>query len=504
MVRGVKCLGSAWMALLLMVAASVASFGNDVPLVEAARKGDLEAVRSLLQAHADVNAVQGDGVTALAWAVHRDDLEMAELLIGAGANVNAANDYGVMPLSLACLNRNGVLVEKLVQAGADPNAAQESGETPLMTCARTGATDAVKLLLARGANPNAKEARQRQTALMWAADGKQPEIVRSLLEKGADAQARSKGGFTPLMFAARSGDLESAGMLLAAGADVNDSTPKYGNALVIASASQQESFAIYLLEKGADPNSADEYGITALHNAVQKGLSDLTHVRYDPSYRVQPSNMSKLAAALLAKGANPNARIKAEDQRGPSDVLFSMVGATPFFLAAVSADAELMRLLLAGGADAHLTGANQMTPLMAAAGAACTGTCPFQGANLKPDEELERQALKAVQVAVEAGADLHAVDRGGQTAMHAAAFAGADSIVQFLADKGAKVDVKDRSGETPWSMAAGISPSLRATGTYGNHESTANLLLKLGAKPVTHDELAPLELAPTARPPSNR
>jgi uncharacterized protein len=492
------------MAPLLTAVLSVACFGNDLPLVDAAKNGDKQAIRSLLRSGADVNAAEGDGATALAWSAYRDDLEIADLLIQARVNVNAANDYGVTPLSLACGNRSSTFVEKLLQAGANPNATQETGETPLMTCARTGATDAVKLLLARGANPNAKDSRREQTALMWAADGKHSEIVHALLEKGADAKGRSKAGFTPLMFAARSGDLESARMLLAAGADVNATAPEQGNALVIASASGQEAFAIYLLEAGANPNSSDGHGITALHNAVQKGLSALTHVRYDASYRVQPPNMPKLAAALLAKGANPNARIESEDQRGPSDVLFSMVGATPFFLAAVAADAELMRLLVWAGADPHLTGGNQTTPLMAAAGAACAGSCAYQGGNGRPREEDEKQALVAVEVAVEAGADLQAANRDGQTAMHAAAFTGADSIVQFLFEKGAKVNVKDKTGETPWTMAAGVSPVLRDRGTYGSHESTANLLLKMGAVPVSQEELAPQELAPNARPTTNR
>ena len=489
---GVKIKGLlGWWIVPLLSVASLAAAGSDLRLVEAVRNGDREAVRSLLQEQVDVNAVQGDGATALAWAVHRDDLETADLLLRAGADASAANDYGVTPLSLACANRNAAMVEKLLEAGADPNAAQSTGETPLMTCARTGNADAVKSLLARGADPKAKESRRGQTALMWALAGKHSEAARLLIERGADVRARSAGGFTLLMFAAQSGDLESARRLLAAEADVNESTPEYGNALLVASSSGHEALAIYLLEKGADPNAADEYGTTALHNAVQRGFSSLTGVRYDPSYRVRPPNMPKLVKALLAMGANPNARINRSDQRGPNEgsaIQLSMVGATPFLLAAVAADAWLMRVLREGGADPRLATERKTTPLMAAAGAVCAATCAFQGEN-RGNEEEERKALEAVRAAVEAGADLDATNANGLTAMHAAAYTGADSIVQFLADIGAKVDVKDKAGETPWSMATGISPALRRRGQYGSHPSTGNLLLKLGATPVSREEI---------------
>jgi ankyrin repeat protein len=472
---------------------------NEVRLVVAVQNGDQKMVRSLLEARVDVNEPAGDGSTALAWAVHRDDAETTELLLRAGANVNAANDYGVAPLALACLNRNSAIVDKLLNSGANPNAPETTGETPLMTCSRTGAADAVKSLLMHRAEPNAKESRRGQTALMWAAAGKYPDVTKLLLEHGADIRARTKTGFTPLMFAAQSGDLESARILLVAGADINESAPEYGNALVVASASSHEDLAIYLLEKGANPNVADKHGITPLHNAAQKGLSTLTRLRYDPSYRVQPSNMPRLAKALLAKGANPNARIKDQDDRGPSDIQFNMRGATPFFLAAVSGDAELMRLLWASGADANLTGGSDTTALMAAAGSTCAGPCAFEGGsggNHDPDKQEENKALEAVKVAVEAGAKIDAVNRDRQTAMHFAAFTGVDSVVQFLADHGAKIDLKDKSGQTPWSMAIGLSPALRERGRYGHHESTANLLLKLGAKPITQQDFNSEELAP--------
>ena len=439
------------------------------------------------------------GATDLHWAAHRDDVGLVDRLIRQGANVNAANEYGVTPLALACTNRNAAIVERLLAAKANPDVAQTNGVTPLMECARTGAAAAVASLLARGASIDAAHAQSGQTALMWAAAGKHPEVVKLLIGRGANVRARSKGGFTPLLFAARSGDEESARLLIDAGAEVNEATPEHGSALVLASAGGHERLAQLLLERGANPNAADRFGITPLHNAMQHGLTSLVGMRFDESYRLQPANMPDLAAALLKRGANPNARISANDTRGPDGTPFEMRGATPYFLAAVAGDATLMQLLARSGADPTIGVEGGATPLMAAARSACTGSCEFRGANLETDPVAAAAALEAVRVAIESGADVHAVNDDGQTAMHLAAFTGADGAVQLLAERGAAIDPQDKRGETPWSMAAGLSTVLRYRGQYGTHERTAALLLKLGAKPITQDELEARAAALTAR-----
>jgi ankyrin repeat protein len=243
-----------WVVMGLMTMGNLVSAAVDVSLVEAVELGDREAVRSLLAGHADVNAQEADGATALAWAVHRDDLETATLLLEAGADANAANDYGVTPLTLACANGNLPMVERLLDAEADPDKAQWTGETPLMTCASTGVAAAVSALVASGADLEAKESKKGQTSLMWAVAEKHPAVVKVLVDAGADVHARSRilprpepyvikstnlygasygpsvyfpktsGGFTPLLFAARTGDVGSARVLLAAGADPNEAT----------------------------------------------------------------------------------------------------------------------------------------------------------------------------------------------------------------------------------------------------------------------------------------
>ena len=464
--------------VLLLCGAGAAGVAADLRLVDAVAKQDMETARSLLRQNPDVNAAQPDGATALHWAAHWDDLEMAEQLIRAGANANAANDYGATPLSLACTNGNAPMVERLLAAGANPNTALPSGETPLMRCARTGTPAAVRSLLKRGADVNAKDAEKGQTALMWAVAQKHSTAAQALLEGGAELNARSKGGFTPLLFAARVGDVDSARVLLAAGADANDRTPDGMPALVLASASGQEDVGIFLLEQGADPNAADSNGATALHYAVVAGMTALNGVRYANyvAHWFRPS-LTGLVRALVAHGANPNARLTKAPRIGGSATA-AAVGATPFVLAAASPDPNVMRILHEGGADARMATEKKMTPLIAAAGVA-------RGQDFTDDEK--RIAFEAVKLAVDLGADVNTANEDGLTAMHGAAANGADAIVQFLAERGAKLDVKDKYQQTPLSIASGMRlPWIPYGDELGEiiQPSTAALLLKLGAMPL--------------------
>ena len=470
-------------------AAAFASSDVDLRLVNAVRNQDKDAARRIVQT-IDVNATQPDGATALAWASYWDDLETADLLIHAGAKPNIANIHGVTPLSLACTNHSVSMVEKLLKAGADPNITLRNGQSPLMTCARTGSLAAVQMLLEHGADVNAREPQRGQTPLMAAAAGKHADVVHALIDHKADVNAGTERGFTPLMFAAQQGDLDSLRLLLQGGADINARAPKYGSALTVASASRHESLALFLLEKGANPNVEDGDGITPLHYAVGRGIADITAVAptaaFDPAYKVRPSNMPALTKALLAHGANPNAQIKKTLMTFGTTVGLhgagapSMVDATPYLLAALSADVDLMRTLLDAGADPRLAARGNTTPLIAAAG----GTW-----DAFRTEEEKAQALEAVKLVVGLGANVNEPNVVGQTPMHAASYTGATAIVQFLADKGAKINVRSRTGEMPWTMAKGISPISMNNAFYADHEETAALLVKLGATPMTADEI---------------
>ena len=444
----------------LGIVASQAGAAN-APLADAAEKADWPRVRALLKESAEVNSAEPDGMTALHWAAYHDNSEAANVLLAAGADAKAANRYGVTPLSLACTNGNAALVKALLAAGADPNTTLRGGETALMTAARTGRVEPVRLLLQAGARVDATD-RKGQTALMWAAADGHEAVVDLLVKSGADLHARLKSGLTPLLFAAREGRLQVVRVLLKAGVDANEAiqtqqkpngiVPRNGmSALMLAVENGHFELALELLNAGANPND-ERSGFTPLHA--------LTWVRKpnrgdDPDGQPPPIGSGKLSSLefvrqLVAHGAKVNTRLeKGASGRGK----LNMTGATAFLLASRTADLPYMRLLVELGADPLLPNKDGCTPLMAAAG---IGT-------LAPDEEAgtEPEALAAVDYLLHLGADVNAIDQNGETAMHGAAYKSLPKMVQFLADKGAKIDIwnrKDKYGWTPLLIAQGFRP----------------------------------------------
>jgi ankyrin repeat protein len=432
----------------------------EVRLVEAVRAADEAGVRAMLAARVDVNAAEADGTTALHWAADGDNTGLVELLVRAGANVKAANRYGVTPLWLACTNGNAATVVLLLKAGADPNTVLPEGETVLMTAARTGKVDAVKALVEAGAAVDAKESWHGQTALMWAAAEGHPAVIQVLVARGANIHMRSNGGFTALLLAAREGQAGAVQALLNAGANLGDALPARSrsgasagaetglNAFLLAAANAHYELAAWLLDRGADPNAAPQ-GWTALHQVswVRKaGISGSNNPAPEGS-----GNMDSLdfVRKLVAKGAALNARVTKKPGMGVTTL--NAIGATPFLLAARTADGELMRLLAELGADPLLANEDNTSPLLVAAG---VGTqAPGE------DPGTEPEILDAVNVALQLGNDLNAVDKNGETVMHGAAYKHAPSVVRFLAEKGARIDVWNQpnaKGWTPLKIAEGV------------------------------------------------
>jgi ankyrin repeat protein len=461
----------AWPPLyaLMLALACAGTASAQSPLVDAVRTGHAAQVRALIDKRADVNATQQDGTTPLHWAVERDAPEIVQMLIRAGANVKAVNRYGATPLWLASVNGNAKTIAMLLEAGADASSANADGETALMVAARTGKPDAVSTLLARGADPNAKEGWRGQTALMWAAAEGHAAVIDVLVAHGADLKARSTAGFTALLFAAREGRIAAVETLLKAGADMNDSLPvrrrgpqaanqtpptpppppEVGlNAFLLAAANAHYELAARLLDRGADPNAAPQ-GYTALHQVswVRKaGIAGSNNPAPQGS-----GNMDSLTFVrkLVAQGAQLNARVTKRPSMGVTTL--NSIGATPFLLAARTADAPLMKLLAELGADPRLTNEDGSTPLMVAAG---LGTnAPGE------DPGTEPEVLEAVKVALDLGNDPNAVDKNGETAMHGAAYKHVPSVVKFLAEKGARMDVWNRpnsKGWTPLTITEGV------------------------------------------------
>ena len=445
--------------LWLAIAAPLVAAASNSPLADAVEARDERALSAIRSGEFSVNAPQPDGTTALHWAAYHDDAATARWLISAGADVNARNRYGMNALSLACINGSTAMVELLLQSGADPRTELPGGETALMTASRTGVVGPVKALLAAGADPEAKD-RRDQTAIMWAAAEGNGDVVKALIEAGADFKSSLDSGFTPLLFAVREGKAEAVRVLLNAGADVNQAVDarkaspkalrKGTSPLMLAIENGHFELAVDLLKAGADPND-QRSGFTPLHAITWVRKPDRGDDG-DPS-PIGSGNLSsfQMVEALVQHGADVNARLERGSKGGGNRISFK--GATPFFMAADTDDAPLMRLLVKLGADPLMPSAEGTTPLMVAAG---VGThAPTEEAGT--DEE----ALEAVTLAIELGADVNAVDDNGETAMHGAAFKSLPDVVRLLAARGASIEVwnrKNKRGWTPLLIAQGFRP----------------------------------------------
>jgi ankyrin repeat protein len=449
--------------------------------------------------------------TALHHAAETDDIAAATRLIRSGNDVNAVNRYGAAPISIACARGNAAMIELLLASGADANTSLPEGETCLMSAASTGNLAAVKALLVRGAKVNAIETWRGQTALMWAAAEGHAAVVEALIEAGADVNARSKSGFTPILFAVRQGSTDAVRSLIKAKANVNDiaqaaaissnSTAKpvtdATSALAMAVINAHFEIAGLLVDNGADPNAPDARG-SILHALawIRKPGAVGGDQAVPASAR---ADSLALAESLLEHGANPNVRIAWQEipfdrddgeVKSPPNIrvgrdYISLVGASPFYLAAKNGDVELMRLLAKYGADPLLPTVQNVTPLMAAAGLGTwAGETPGP---LNGTPEVER--LEAVKLAVALGNDINAVaDFGdieivgdpiklfvsypenleklpknalgdmrwsGSTALHGAATSNQQSIVRYLVENGAKLDARNKLGWTPLMVAEG-------------------------------------------------
>jgi ankyrin repeat protein len=421
---------------------------NDFRVIDAVKRRDSKALAALIRAKADVNAAQPDGATALAWAIHLGERSMAETLLGAGAKVNSVDEYGETPLTLAAANGDTAIVQRLLKAGANARAARWNGETALMIAAGAGNLDVVGELVLRGANVNIAEPRRGQTALMWAAAEGHGDVVGALLEIGADPKAVSKSGFNALAFAVAKNDVTSVRRLVAAGLDPNFTLPSGNKLLMMAMAYGHTEAASALLDAGADIRATDRGGNTPLHVAAQAG------------------NVV-LVKQLLEKGADPNVRtapVALPAARGGGGGGRAVAGGslTPLMIAARANQLDVMKALVAAGADPKIRADNGTTTLMYAAGA----------------------KLATVQYAYEIDPNVDVVNQSGQTPIHASVgFGGAPrtqdevvEVIQFLADKGAKLDEVDAAGRTAITIAD-VGPIDKAVNLL------TELILKSGTTP---------------------
>ena len=495
-----------WLFVAVWCAAALPAYAQtETRLLEAVKRQDAAAVRTLLSARVDVNALAADGSTALHWAAQRDDAAIVQLLLAAGADASATTRYNVPPLYHAALNGNAAIMARLLDAGADPNGTAHEGQTMLMTAALSGRAEVVRLLLIRGARVDEKEPYKGQTALMWAAAEGHTAAAEVLIEAGADVRAKSAGGFTPLLFAVRNAHLDTARALLARGANVNDVAPDGSSALSVATVNAYFEVAAMLLDQGADPNLPDPRA-SPLHTVAwlrKPGADGQAGVGNTPQGTPQPVGRVtavELARKLLEKGANPNTRVEWREgtfskeggtARNPPNIrlgrhLLTYTGATPFYVAAKNGDAPLMRLLAEHGADPLIPTTYGVTPLMVAAGLDYwEGEAPGPRTGVS-----EAERLDAVKLAVALGNDVNARANfgdyrmdgdvaytllyyphnmnelltlgvgdprwNGSTPLIGAIMSGQPSIVQYLVDQGADVRAKTTLGWTPLDVSRGV------------------------------------------------
>lgn len=450
---------------IVILALALAVSANAKSVADAAEQRDAESLRSLLKAGADVNAAQVDGTTALQWAAYNGDAAMVAALIEAGAGVNAANSYGATALTEACARGSAAIVKLLLEAGADAKTTLKGGETTLMLAARAGSLEAVKALLDRGLDLDARE-RNGQTALMWAASEGHADVIRVLTEAGADRNAALDSGFTAFLFAVRAGRLEAVKEFLAEGIDPNAMMqpaagasgrrrrPAATSPLTLAIQNGHFEVAIALIDAGVDPNDV-RTGYTALHllPGIRKPDSNDNN---DGAPVVGLGRLSSVefVREIVKRGADINYRLPSDTPGMPGTssriATESAAGATPFLLAADRADTGLMHELLELGADPQLPNANGTTPLLAAAGVGTTS----------PDEEAgdESEALEAVNLLLDLGADINTVDNNGDSAMHGAAYNAYPLVAKLLVKRGADPEVwklPNSVGATPLFIAEG-------------------------------------------------
>ena len=474
--------------------------------------------------HADINAAAGDGMTALHWAAYGGDRDVARLLIAAGGQVNARSARGLTPLMLAADTTDSQLVTMLLKAGADPNLANTQGTTPLMRAAAAGGVESVIALLDRGAAINAKGTARQHTALMFAAAQGRVEVIRVLAARGAELNAVSRtvantsnlvdedgnpipaasrtggtqqrtrgdglalgiGGRTALQFTAREGLTAAAAALVEAGADVNAVNPLDGSsALVVAIANGHFDLAKYLLDRGADPNLSMKDGLAPLYATLEAQWAPVswTPTAFTSANGIvqQQIGYLELMKTLLARGADPNARVTKSVWFSPPhhDVAWvKAAGATPFWRAAQADDVTAMRLLVAHGADPKITTTDGTTALAVAAGVGWAGNF----STTAPHAFLPATRYLAEEIAI----DVNTANTAGYTALMGAAWRGDNELVTYLVDKGARLDARNKRGWSASDLANG--PFIRGSQVPVKHPETIALLRQLGAPELVSRE----------------
>jgi len=463
---------------LLKAGADAKALGpnGETMLMYAARNGRPEAVKLFVEAGADVNAKERlRGTTALMWAVEQRHAEAVGVLLTAGADYAAKSAGAGLPRNYLAPRVNTRAVEEAQKRRVRAQQAGRTYEQQLEWEYENGidlgaSRNAFTPNRARGAQPPAAPAGGARGGAAPAAPATPPSAAPAAAPaagRGAGAAAPADdsddsevivaglvgsggGGLTALTFAAREGDLESARKLLDAGADINQATEYGWTPLLTAVNNRNYRLAMLLLERGADVNRANKGGWTPLYLAVDNRNIE------GGDYPVPKPDLDHLdlIKALLAKGANPNAKVK---DNTLTRTIFTMQwffedGATPFIRASQSSDVVLMKLLLEKGADVKAVTANGDSALTASAGIGWVDGVTYERS---PAENLE-----AVRLLLDLGVDPNHANNEGRTPLMGAALKGRPDVVKLLVDRGGKLELRDRGSRDthiPGATIAGVT-----------------------------------------------
>jgi ankyrin repeat protein len=500
----------------------------------AAYRDDPEMVKLVLAAGANAKATTREGaITPLLMACQNGNAAMIETLLKAGSDANAVKTNGTTPLMMAAASGNADAVKMLLAHGANVNAKESAhGQTALMFSAALNRAAVIKALMANGADASIATGVRKLERVRFDQDGnvveekageKVPEKPEAAADQDDAAQAKAReaanaaqrsdldvlahslafksveyrlaksraragdvanrpprkvgpdfmGGMTALLYAAREGHMDAVRALVEAGVDVNQANGDKLSPMVTAIMNGHLDLAKYLLDHGADPNLVGLSGLTALYATIDVQWVPKTWFP-QPSVEQEKVTYLDLMKALLDRGANVNASIgeKLWFRSFTNDYTWvDTAGSTSFWRAAQSSDLPAMKLLVEHGADAKLANKAGETPLMAAAGIGWAWNWSVRA---------PYPAVDAVKYCVELGNDVNAADNRGYTALHGAAFLGDNAMVNYLASKGAKTDVKSKAGDSTADMANGPT-------RFGQpHPDTVALLEKLGS-PNSHN-----------------
>ena len=421
------------LTILLLSATPFTAFAAENKLLAAVKTDDHASLKKLLAAHANVNAPLPDKSTVLAWAVDRQDEDSVKLLLAAGAKPDIADVSGATPLMLACEMGQPGIVTALVKAGANAKQARPDGISVIALCAGSSTPEVLALLTAKGANVNATDT-QGQTPLMWAAVKGRTDNIDFLVKYGANVNAVEQKGFTPLFFALRSKVPAASMALLNAGADVKATLPADGTSIAAAAIVEDNvAFAREVAARGPDLAQRDHEGRQLIHVAAASGNAELVKIVLskgaDPNVlSMPPKPPAPVQVAANAAGGDKKVRADGSAFPGPPPP----PAMPPLIFAAKAGSAPAMKVLIEGGAKPDIKADDGTTLALAAA----------SGGN-----------LEALKYALTLDPDLTALGPGGKSIMHYA-IANKEPVetiamLQYLIDKGAKLDVADKRGDTP-------------------------------------------------------